>query len=202
VIFQKVQRLEKEDFDRRYLNYLAVFALIAIPLFTWLFGTRESPLDYTLSMIGNKLGYRINFITWGVAVGLLLTFFLIRLYVLKSFRNPRARRLLVWSFIFLVLTVVIPAVEHLPILKKLHALAAVAFGLSLSASLYMFIRFLHSMDEKVSIKSMWMLLTVVLGSILLYFLVGNTGVFELFFFFSITLFLFLLSRWVLRNDTK
>lgn len=199
MIFQKVQKLEKEDFDRRYLNYLAVFALIAIPLFTWLFGTRESPLDYTLSMIGNKLGYRINFITWGVAVGLLLTFFLIRLYVLKSFRNPRARRLLVWSFIFLVLTVVIPAVEHLPILKKLHALAAVAFGLSLSASLYMFIRFLHSIDEKVSIKSMWMLLTVVLGSILLYFFVGNTGVFELFFFFSITLFLLLLSRWVLRE---
>ena len=199
MIFQKVQKLEKEDFDRRYLNYLAAFALIAIPLFTWLFGTRESPLDYTLSMIGNKLGYRINFITWGVAVGLLLTFFLIRLYVLKSFRNPRARRLLVWSFIFLVLTVVIPAVEHLPILKKLHALAAVAFGLSLSASLYMFIRFLHSIDEKVSIKSMWMLLTVVLGSILLYFFVGNTGVFELFFFFSITLFLLLLSRWVLRE---
>lgn len=198
-MFKRVQELDKKYFDREYLNYLAIFALIAIPLFTWLFGTRESPLDYTLSMIGNKLGYRINFITWGISIGLLLTFFLLRLYVLKSFRNPRARRLLIWSLIFLILTVLIPAVEHLPILKKLHAIAAVAFGLSLSASLYMFVRYLHSIDEKVSIRSLWMLLTVVFGSILLFFLFGNTGVFELFFFFSITLFLFILSKWVLRE---
>jgi len=198
-MFKKIQKLDKKDFDRAYLNYLAVFALIAIPLFTWLFGTRESPLDYTLSMIGNKLGYRINFITWGISIGLLLTFFLLRLYVLKSFRNPRARRLLIWSLIFLILTVLIPAVEHLPILKRLHAIAAVAFGLSLSASLYMFVRYLRSIDEKVSIRSMWHLLTVVFGSLLLFFLFGNTGVFELFFFFSITLFLYILSKRVLRE---
>ncbi len=196
-MFKRLQTLKKKDFDRAYLNYLAVFALFAIPLFTWLFGTRESPLDYTLSMIGNKLGYRINFITWGVSVGLLLTFFLLRLYVLKSFHNQRARRLLIWSLVFLILTVLIPAVEHLPILKRLHAIAAVAFGLSLTASLYMFIRYLNSIDEKVSIRSMWFLLLVVFGSILLFFLFGNTGVFELFFFFSITLFLLVLSRWVL-----
>ncbi len=198
-MFRKIESLGKKDFNRAYFNYLAVFALIAIPLFTWLFGTRESPLDYTLSMIGNKLGYRINFITWGIATGALLAFYLLRLYVMKSFRHPRARRLILWSYIFLVLTVLIPAVEHLPILKKLHAIAAVAFGLSLSASLYLFIRFLHSIDKKVSIKSMWMLLTVVLGSIFLFFLFGNTGVFELFFFFSITIFLLLLSKWVLRE---
>jgi len=28
-------------------------------------------------------------------------------------------------------------------------------------------------------------------------MIGNTGVFELFFFFSITLFLFVLKKWVL-----
>jgi len=53
-MFKRLQTLKKKDFDQAYLNYLAVFALIAIPLFTWLFGTRESPLDYTLSMIGKK----------------------------------------------------------------------------------------------------------------------------------------------------
>ena len=91
-------------------------------------------------------------------VGLLLTFFLLRLYVLKSFRNPRARRLLIWSLVFLILTVMIPAVEHLPIPKRLHAIAAVAFGLSLSASLYLFIRYMHNMDEQASIRSIrWVL---------------------------------------------
>lgn len=89
--------------------------------------------------------------------------------------------------------------EHLPILKKLHAIAAIAFGLSLSTSLYLFIRYLHTSHKKVSIKSLWMLYAVVFGSITLFFLVGNTGVFELFFFFSITLFLALLNKWVLKE---
>ncbi|TVQ18115.1 MAG: hypothetical protein EA361_01695 [Bacteroidetes bacterium] len=198
-MLERIENLNKQDFDRKYLNYLALFALIVIPLYTWLFGTKESPLDYTLSMIGNKMGYRINFILWGTFTGLLLTFFILRLYVLKSFHNPRARRLIIWSLLFLVLTVVIPAMEHLPILKKLHALAAVAFGITLSASLYMFIKFLHSINERVSIKSMWMLFTVIFGSILLFFLFGNTGIFELFFFFSITLFLIFLSKRVFRE---
>ncbi len=199
-MFNKVQELEKKDFKRNYLTYLAIFAIIAIPLYTWLFGTKESPLDYTLSMIGNKLGYRINFIIWGTITGLLLTFYLLRLYVLKSFHNPRARRLLIWSLIFLILTVLIPAVEHLPLLKRLHAIAAVAFGVSLTVSLYMFIRYLQSIDQKVSIKSMWMLYTVILGSISLFFLFGNTGVFELFFFFSISIFLTLLNRWLSQKQ--
>lgn len=198
-MLEKIENLEKGDFDRRYLNALAIFAIIVIPLYTWLFGTKESPLDYTLSMIGNKLGYRINFILWGTVTGLLLTFFILRLYVLKSFHNPRARRLLIWSLLFLILTVLIPAMEHLPILKKLHAIAAIAFGLSLSTSLYLFIRYLHTSHKKVSIKSLWMLYAVVFGSITLFFLVGNTGVFELFFFFSITLFLALLNKWVLKE---
>lgn len=130
---------------------------------------------------------------------MLLTFFLLSLYVLKSFRNPRVRRLLIWPLLFLILTVFIPAVEHLAILKRLHDIAAVAFGLSLSASLYMFLRYLHSIDEKLSIRSMWLLLTVVFGSILLFLLFCNTGVFELFFFFSKTLLLLILSKWVLHE---
>ncbi len=181
---------------RERATYLAVFALVMIPLFTYLFATRESPFQYTMSMIGNKLGYRVSFIIWGMATGLLLTFYVIRLYVLKSFYHKRARRLLIWSLVFLVLTVAIPAMEHLPILKRLHAVAAVAFALCLIASLYLFIKHLEAESKKISLRSLWMLYVVVGGSLILFFIFGNTGIFELFFFFSLSIFLGLLNIWM------
>lgn len=181
-------------------TYLALFALVFIPLFTYLFATHESPFEYTMSQIGNKLGYRFRFIVWGIVTGLLITFYVIRLFVLKSFHNRKARKLLVWSLIFLILTVLIPAMEHLPILKRLHAVAAVAFALCLMASLYLFIRHLESEHKKVSERSLWMLYLVVGGSVGLFFLLGNTGIFELFFFGSLTIFLGLLNRWLHKYE--
>ncbi len=192
---------DRASFKRDRLTYLALFAIVVIPVYTWLFGTRYSPLDYTLSMIGNKLGYRLNFIIWGTVTGLLLTFFVVRLYVLHSFNHPRARRLLILSLVFLILTVLIPAMEHLPILKKLHAVTAVAFGISLTLSLYLFIRYLASLNREVSIRSLWALYLVMGGSVMLFFLFGNTGIFEIFFFFSISIFLLLLNRWIRREVT-
>ncbi len=192
--------LRREELLKNRMTYLAVFIIIFIPLYTYLFATRESPLQYTMSMIGNKLGYRLNFIIWGVVTGLLLTFYVLRLYILRSFHHKRARKLLIWSLVFLVLTVAIPAMDHLPILSRLHALSAVAFALSLTASLYLFIRHQESVHRKITMRSLWMLYAVVGGSVLLFFLFGNTGVFELFFFFSLSLFLGLLNRWLKRYD--
>ena len=190
----------RETLLRNRMTWLAIFIIIFIPLYTYLFATRESPMQYTMSMIGNKLGYRLNFIIWGIVTGLLLTFYVLRLYILRSFHHKRARKLLLWSLVFLVLTVAIPAMEHLPILSRLHALSAVAFALSLTASLYLFIRHLESTNKKITLRSLWMLYVVVGGSILLFFLFGNTGVFELFFFFSLSVFLGLLNRWLRRYD--
>ncbi len=190
------RRWTKDYLGRGYMKYLAIFALIFIPLYTWLFATKESPFYYTMSMIGNQFDYRLNFIIWGTVTGFLLTFYIARLYVLKSFKNKRAHRLLIWSHIFLILTVAIPAVEHLPFLKTLHAVMAVLFGLSLLASLYLFIRFLGEINEQITIKSMWFLTAVLAGSIGLFFLLGNTGIFELFFFFSLVIFLAVLRKWL------
>ncbi|TVQ49826.1 MAG: hypothetical protein EA362_03850 [Saprospirales bacterium] len=190
------RRWTKDYLGRGYMKYFAIFALIFIPLYTWLFATKESPFYYTMSMIGNQFDYRLNFIVWGTVTGFLLTFYISRLYVLKSFDNKRANRLLIWSHVFLILTVSIPAVEHLPFLKTLHAVMAVMFGLSLLTSLYLFIRFLGEINEQITIKSMWFLTVVLAGSIGLFFLLGNTGVFELFFFFSLVIFLAVLRRWL------
>jgi hypothetical protein len=196
-------RLSAEDkLSKGYMRYLAIFAALAIPTYTFLFGTKESPFYFTLSMIGNLVEYRTGFIIWGVVTGLLITFYVYRLYVLKAFQHRKAKKLLFGSLVFLVLTVIIPAVEELPFLKKLHAVMAVLFALSLTASLYLFIRFLGQIDQQITVRSTWMLFTIVGVSVGLFFLLGNTGIFELFFFFSLSLFLILLKIWLRPYQSK
>nr|MBI1231362.1 hypothetical protein [Cytophagales bacterium] len=190
------QFLTEDKLSRGFMRYLALFSLVTIPLYTYLFATKESPLYYTMSMIGNTQEYRWAFIIWGSVTAVLISFYVYRLYVLKAFRNRKANKLLIASLVFLVATVVIPAVEAMPFLKQLHAVVAVFFALSLTASLYLFIRYLAAINEDISVRSTWMLLTILGISIGLYFLLGNTGIFELFFFFSLSVFLFLLKKWL------
>ena len=190
------QFLTEDKLSKGYMRYIALFTLLAIPLYTYLFATKESPFYYTMSMIGNTPGYRWAFIIWGTVTAIMISFYVYRLYVLKAFRHRKANKLLIASLVFLVLTVIIPAVEEMPFLKQLHAVVAVFFALSLTASLYLFIRYLAAIDEEISIRSTWMLLTLLGISIGLYFLLGNTGIFELFFFFSLSLFLLLLKKWL------
>lgn len=190
------QFLTEDKLSKGYMRYVAIFAMIVIPLYTYLFATKESPFYYTMSMIGNTPEYRWAFIIWGAITAMLISFYIYRLYVLKAFRNRKANKLLVASLVFLILTVVIPAVEAMPFLKQLHAVVAVFFALSLTASLYLFIRYLAAIDQEISIRSSWMLLGILGISIGLYFILGNTGIFELFFFFSLSVFLLLLKKWL------
>jgi len=196
-------RLSAEDrLSQGYMRYLAIFAILVIPTYTFLFGTKESPFYFTLSMIGNLVEYRTGFIIWGVVTGLLLTFYIYRLYVLKAFYHPKAKKLLFGSLLFLVLTVLIPAVEELPFLRKLHAVMAVLFALSLTASLYLFIRYLAAIDQQITLRSTWMLFSIVGISVGLFFILGSTGIFELFFFLSLSIFLVLLKVWLRPYQNK
>ena len=45
----------------KYEDKWASISIWLIPLFTWLYGTKESPLHYTLSMIGNRFDARLEF---------------------------------------------------------------------------------------------------------------------------------------------
>jgi putative effector of murein hydrolase LrgA (UPF0299 family) len=191
-MFEKLEQYIRKNLDTRLLRNLSIFAIIFIPVGTWLFATNESPLKYTMSMIGNKFGYRLNFIIWGAVTGFLLMFYVLRLFVLKSFKDKRARRLLIWSLLFLMMTVLIPAVDYLPVLNKLHTLAAIAFALSLMTSLYLFVKHLQRLNKSSKSWSMAMFWITIGGSLLLHSLFGNTGIFELFFFFSLVVFLLFL----------
>lgn len=164
------------------VKYFSIFSIITIPIFTYLFATKASPFDYTFSMIWNKLWHRLSFILRWTLTWMMLTFQILRLYIIKSFQNKQARKLLLRSLFFLVLTVVIPAMENLPILKKLHALLAAAFAISLMVSLYLFVKHLQKSKKRIYDRSILVFLITIFWSLTSLFIFGNTWVFELFFF--------------------
>ncbi len=182
-----------ESFISRYLHhwtlkYLAIFSLVMIPLLTYFFAMIDSPQYYTFSKIGNLLGYRISFILWWAITGLMIVFFLLRLYLLHAFSDKNARGLLILSLFFLLLTVLIPALEHLPVLSAFHALVAIAFALCLIVSLYLFVLYLQQYNKKVYIWSLIFLFIMVGWSLLMLLIFGMTGIFELFFFCTLSIF--------------
>jgi len=178
-------------------SFFAGFIIAIVPIYTFWFGTLQNPFDYTLSMIGNRFDRMNEFIIWGTVSGILLFLYIINLFREAAFQNKRARRMLVYSTIFLVLTVITPAVEEInSVTHRLHAVFGAFFAIFLSASLYFFIRYLKTVNKDVFSRSMIYLNIVVLGSLSLLIAFGNNGIFELFFFLTLSFYLWILKRWI------
>lgn len=187
-------------FKVKYEDRFAIIATLIISVITLSFGTRESPFDYTLSMIGNRFDARLEFIVWGIITASLLTLYVLHLFKLGAFQNKKARRHLIRSGIFLILTVLIPAIEELwPILHKMHALFGALFGFSLVISIYYFIKYIEIFNRRLFSISFLLLMLSAGGSILLLFLSGNNGLYEIFFFISICLVLLFLEISLKKN---
>ncbi len=188
--------------NRKFNEYLVLFCLLILPLYSIFFGFKESPLDYTFSMIGNWYDNRINFIIWGVITALLLFISIIHIYNKTKFKNKSAYRYLYYSLIFLVLTVITPTVHSEPVYNEFktmfnyinfHGFFGVLFGIFLMTSLFLFSKFLSTINKNLSISSFKYLFITIGGSLLTLFLFGMTGVFELFFFLSLSLFLLIIN---------
>lgn len=55
MVYKKLEHFIERKLHDKQLVYLSLFAIIAIPLSTYILATNGSPFQYTLSMIGNKL---------------------------------------------------------------------------------------------------------------------------------------------------
>jgi hypothetical protein len=187
---------------KKFTEHIMLFSIICIPLFTLLFSTRKSPFDYTLSMIGNWYGYQKSFIIWGIITAILLSFIIIHIYKKTKFQNQRAYRFLYLSIIFLILTVIVPTAHDEPVPKEvralidvnIHGLLGVLFAVFLITSLTLFAKYLSLVNKELSIKSMRLLMITVGGSILTLTIFGMTGIFEIFFFFSLSAFLMIINN--------
>lgn len=55
MVYKKLEHFIERKLHDKQLVYFSLFAIIAIPLSTYILATNGSPFQYTLSMIGNKL---------------------------------------------------------------------------------------------------------------------------------------------------
>ena len=195
---------------KKFNEQIISFSIITVPILTLIFGLRKSPFDYTLSMIGNWYDYYTRFVLWGIITSILLFISIYHIYQSANFKNRKAIRFLILSVIFLVLTVLTPTISEEPIQKELreifvfnfHGLFGFAFSFFLILSLYLFSMYLSSVDEKLSLKSFRWLLITVGGSIITLFIFGMTGIFEIFFFVSLSIFLFIINIGIKKKLKK
>ncbi len=194
MVYKKLERFIEKKLHDKQLVYFSLFAIIAIPLSTYILATNGSPFQYTLSMIGNKLWHRMQFIIRWIIIGTMLSFYILRLYLLGSFKNKKARRLLSRWITSLILTVMIPATNNFPIGKQLHLITAIVFAICLMTSLYLFTTTLQDHNQKAYRRSIGLLYTIIWWSLIMLFVFGNTGMFELFFFTMLTIFLIFIRQ--------
>ena len=134
--------------------------------------------------------------------GALLVGFILFTYQRARFRHQRAKRYLILSDIFLVLTVATPALhESLRFWYYIHLLSATLFPLFLVASLLFFMHYLSENNRKVYSKSLFFLMFSVGFPVSLLFVFGKlTGLAEIAFFVCISIFLALLNVYLDREQ--
>lgn len=186
-----------------YHRWLAVFAILTIPIYTLAFSMRQSPFKYTISQMGNFFGWdhRLDFIIWGIVVGACFMFYLGYLYRRANFRHKKARTYLILANVFLVLTVITPSIKEVfPIYTRLHMLFSILFALSLVITTAFFIQYLGEVDEQITEASTKWAQVIIGGSVLSLFIFGKTGIFEIFFLLTFSIFLMVLGGWLRREE--
>ena len=168
--------------------------LLASLLFTTIFGTLQNPFQYTFSKIGNRFDHRILFIFWAIFTGGTIQSSVLALFRLEQYKVKRAYQSVVIGTIFLVISAIVPALaETYPLWTWVHVITAGLYGLFLSLGLAPFIMYVSRENPRLRLVIKIWAVVVWFGSFFWMFLLGNTGIFELWFFGSIIVFLLYLS---------
>lgn len=195
-----MKKSEKQKFE----DNLTTFAIIAIPAITLFVAFQKSPLEYTLSMIGNwfDVDERIKFLIWGITTAFLLTFLIYNLYKKTKFKNPKAYLSLFAAGLFLILSVITPTTTQNPIPKAMrnafkieaHGIFGILFAVFIIISLTIFSNYYSKKEKNKSIKARRMLLGVLGISILMLIIFGMTAIFEIIFFISLVIYILIIDK--------
>lgn len=196
LISQNLFEMQKDLTKQRRIRMLNMSFLLFALVFTILFGTLESPFDYTLSNIGNhfSMEYRLLFIIWALTCALAIQFAIISLIKLEEFTHKYCTTFVILASISLIATGLVPAViEDNPFWHAIHTITSGLTALFLLLSLVPFVKHLSRENPRLrAIIAIWFSV-IWAGSILLLIFFGKTGMFEIWFFVSNILFLLYLS---------
>ena len=186
--------IQEQLLIERRIRITIMSLLLAALLFTVIFGTLQNPFQYTFSKIGNRFDNRILFVFWAIFTGGAIQTSILALFRLEHYKSKFAYKFIVLGTVFLVLSAIIPALaETYPIWTWLHVITAGLYGIFLSLGIAPFIRFVSRQNPRLkSVIKVWAVIIWV-GSVAWMFILGNTGIFELWGFGIVILFLLYLS---------
>ena len=196
--------------QRKFEKNIDVLAALMIGFLTFLVAVQKSPFEYTLSMIGNwfNADERVKFLIWGILVSALLIWLILKIYREMNFDDKKSKWLIILAGVSLVLSALIPMLNRMPVPKDLreitnigfHEVFGALFVIFFAASLYLFSKHLANENQRMSKLIIDLLIIIAGGSIVILFVFGFTGIFELFFFISLSIALIIVERIVKRNS--
>ncbi len=174
--------------------FFAFLSVVTVPVYTIIFGTKESPFDYTLSNIGNFFDYNTSFILWGIVTGTCLAGYLLYTFTKLDYKNRKAKRYLISSNVFLFLTVITPAIKDImPFWHFMHVIYSGLFALFLIVSIMLFVQYFSEVNKRLGKLAYSLLTATVAIPVLTLFFMGLNGVVEILFFICISVFLLVLN---------
>ena len=181
-------------YKQRRDRILVMSGLLLTLLMTAIYGTLENPFQYTLSNIGNFFSYREVFIIWAIVAGLSIQTACIFLFRLERFEQRRSFTFIVYASIALVATAVIPALkDKFPFWHYVHVLTSINYALFLILGLQPFLNYVSRENPRLrKIIAIWQYL-IVGGGFLCVIIFGMSGIFEIWFISTVTIFLLYLS---------
>jgi hypothetical protein len=184
-----------EELYRQRRNRFIIMSLLLLNLLiTVIYGTLENPFIYTLSNIGNFFTYREVFILWAMITGFSIQTACLALFRLENYRQKQHFSFIVYASIALVLTAIIPALKDtFPFWHYVHLLTALFYALFLILGLLPFIRFISRENPRLNKAIRIWEYVIMGGSFISVIIFGKSGIFELWFVTSVTMFLLYLS---------
>ena len=187
-------------YKQRRNRMIVMSGLIITLIMTAIYGTLENPFQYTLSNIGNFFSYREVFIIWSIIAGASIQTACVTLFKLEKFDQRRAFTFIIYASIAIVATAIIPALKDtFPFWHFVHVLTSVFYALFLILGLQPFLHFVSKENPRLrKIIAIWQYV-IVGGGFLSILLFGMSGIFEIWFIATVTIFLLYLSWFCTRK---
>ena len=194
MITKNQYEMQKDLLKQRRLRIFVMSILLAALLLTVVYGTLENPFYYTFSNIGNFFDYRVFFIVWALVSGMAIQSAIIALYQLEGYQAKLKYWFVGLASGFLVLTALIPALKDIyPFWHWLHTACAVIHAFFMLLALNPFVNWVSRENPRLrSTLKIWQVIIWV-GSLIPLLLFGKSGLFEMWFFVTVILFLLYLS---------
>lgn len=199
---EELQKIHKRLVISRSTRMTIMMYLLSALIFTAIYGTLENPFQYSFSKIGNRFNptLRVLFIVWASYTGFAIQTTIIALFSLERYKKKRHYTFIITAVLFLFLSAIAPSIDHLPFWTWVHIITAGLFGFFISLGFIPFMRWIARENPRLRrIMYAWMGIIWV-GSFAFMFILGNTGVFELWFFGSFILFLLYLSLTLFEEE--